>query len=103
MGLAKKALLLKSIGEKVSGGYKRVKKVHEKVIAVQDAGQTTTTSVTQLETDLAHRRVVLDALATELDLDPDTIAQTASVTDRPETTDSQPQNKPAPDPESETD
>lgn len=102
MGLAKKALLLKSIGEKISDGYNRVTKIRNQVTAVQDAGETTTASVAQLETDLAHRRVVLDALATELDLDADTIAQTASVTDRPDMTDSQPQSKPTHDPQTES-
>jgi predicted nuclease with TOPRIM domain len=86
MALGKTAKRLKTLAEKVETIYERLQQMHERVAGLDDRIQRIDERMETLETRSAEQRAVLDAVAEELDIDPEAVAAGAEATADPKPT-----------------
>lgn len=77
-GTAKKIQTLADTAEKM---YQRLNELREQVQATHESVTDTTDRVKRLENEMAEQRALLDAVATELDIDVETVSAEAHISD----------------------
>lgn len=78
MDLGKTATKVQRIAETAETVLDRLAALRDRVITIEEQTETTNERVTELSEELAEQRAILEAIATEHDIDLDAIEQRAS-------------------------
>jgi len=81
MGLGSTAKKLQMLADTAEKMFHRLNEVREQVETTQTTVQDTGDRVQQLETEIVEQRAILEAIATELDIDLDAVSADAHIHD----------------------
>lgn len=81
MGLGSTAKKIQLVSEKAEQMYKQVQELQQRIIGLEGAVDETHDTVTDLETDIAQQRALLEALAEDRGLDTEAIIAGAAIDD----------------------
>ncbi|WP_247731450.1 DUF5798 family protein [Halovivax limisalsi] len=81
MGLGSTAKKIQLVSEKAEQMYKQVQELQQRIIGLEGAVEETHDTVTDIETDVAQQRALLEALAEERGLDTEAILAEAAIDD----------------------
>lgn len=81
MGLGSTAKKIQLVSEKAEQMYAQVQELQQRIIHLEGEVDETHETVTDLETDLAHQRALLEAIAEDRELDVDAILTEAAIED----------------------
>ncbi|WP_255196812.1 DUF5798 family protein [Halorarius litoreus] len=79
VGLGDTAKKIQTVADKAEKTYKRLEELREQVNQTRDTVNDTNERVAQLETEMAEQRALIEALATELGVDVDSVLATAAI------------------------
>lgn len=81
MGLGSTAKKIQTLADRAEQLYVKLKEVHERVLSVEGTVEDTQARVKELESELEHQRVVMEALAEERGVDVDAVVAEAAIED----------------------
>jgi predicted nuclease with TOPRIM domain len=81
MGLGSTAKKIQTLADRAEQLYVKLKEVHERVLSVEGTVEDTQARVKELESELEHQRVVMEALAEEHGIDVDAVVAEAAIDD----------------------
>lgn len=81
MGLGSTAKKIQTLADRAEQLYVKLKQVHERVLSVEGTVEDTQARVKELESELEHQRVVMEALAEERGIDVDAVVAEAVIDD----------------------
>jgi methyl-accepting chemotaxis protein len=79
VGLGDTAKKIQTVADKAEKTYKRLEELREQVNQTRDTVNDTNERVSQLETELAEQRALVEALAAESGVDVDEVLATAAI------------------------
>jgi len=81
MGLGSTAKKIQTLADRAEQLYVKLKEVHERVLSVEGTVEDTQARVKELESELEHQRVVVEALAEERGIDVDAVVAESAIED----------------------